>query len=44
MSTIELSNIVIEGLKSLNTILNSDLTRKLISNVIKMTLYSDASK
>lgn len=45
MSKIELSNIVIEGLKSLNTVINSsDLTKKIISNAVKMALHSDASK
>lgn len=44
MSTIELSNIVIDGLKTLNTIISSDLTKKIISNAIKVALHSDASK
>lgn len=44
MSELELSNIVIEGLKSLNTVISSDLTKKIISNAVKMTLHSDASK
>lgn len=45
MSKIELSNIVIEGLKSLNTVINSsDLTKKIISNAVKMALHSDASE
>lgn len=44
MSKIELSNIVIEGLKSLNTVLSADLTKKIISNAVKVALHSDASK
>lgn len=44
MSQIELSSIVIEGLKSLNTVITSDLTKKIISNAVKMALHSDASK
>ncbi|XP_055319997.1 COMM domain-containing protein 3 [Sitodiplosis mosellana] len=43
MSKIELSNIVIEGLKSLNTVISSDLTKKIISNAVKMALHSDAN-
>lgn len=44
MSAIELSTAVIEGLKTLNTIISSDLTKKIISNAVKMALHSDASK
>lgn len=44
MEVIELSTITIEGLKSLNTSISSDLSRKLITNAVKMALYSDASK
>lgn len=41
MASIELSDIVIEGLKSLNS---ADLSKKLITNAVKMSLYSDSSK
>lgn len=44
MSEIELSTVVIDGLKSLNTIISSDLTKKIISNAVKIALHSDASK
>lgn len=44
MSEIKLSEIVIEGLKHLNTVISSDLTKKIISNAVKMALHSDASK
>lgn len=44
MSVIELSTVVIEGLKILNTIISSDLTKKIISNAVKVALHSDASK
>lgn len=44
MSKIELSNIVIDGLKSLNTVISIDLTKKIISNAVKVALHSDASK
>lgn len=44
MSQIELSNVIIEGLKSLNTTISSDLTKKIISNAVKMALHSDASE
>lgn len=44
MSAIELSTVVIEGLKILNTIISSDLTKKIISNAVKIALHSDASK
>lgn len=44
MSKIELSNFVIDGLKSLNTTISSDLTKKVIANAVKMALHSDASK
>lgn len=44
MEQIELSNIVIDGLKCLNTSINGELTKKLISNAVKMALYSDASE
>lgn len=44
MEQIELSDIVIDGLKCLNTSISSDLTKKLISNAVKMALYSDASE
>lgn len=44
MEQIELSSIVIDGLKCLNTSINGDLTKKLISNAVKMALYSDASE
>lgn len=44
MSEIELSSVVIDGLKSLNTVISSDLTKKIISNAVKMALHSDASK
>lgn len=38
-----LSNLVIDGLKSLNTTINTESTKKLISNTIKNTLSSDDS-
>lgn len=41
---IELSSIVVDGLKCLNTSISGDLTKKLISNAVKMALYSDASE
>lgn len=41
MASIELSKIVIEGLQSLNTV---DLASKLITNAVKMSLYSESSK
>lgn len=44
MSEIELSSVVIDGLKSLNTVISLDLTKKIISNAVKMALHSDASK
>lgn len=44
MSKIELSDIVIDGLKSLNTAISTDLTKKIISNAVKVALHSDASK
>lgn len=44
MSEIELSTVVIDGLKSLNTVISSDLTKKIISNAVKIALHSDASK
>lgn len=44
MNEIELSTVVIDGLKSLNTTISSDLTKKIISNAVKMALHSDASK
>lgn len=44
MSEIELSTVVIDGLKSLNTVISLDLTKKIISNAVKMALHSDASK
>lgn len=44
MSEIELSAVVIDGLKSLNTVISLDLTKKIISNAVKMALHSDASK
>lgn len=44
MSEIKLSDIVIEGLQSLNTSITSDLTKKIITNTVKMSLHSDASK
>lgn len=44
MSSIELSNVVIEGLKSLNTVISIDLTKKIISNAVKVALHSDASE
>lgn len=44
MSGIELSTVVIDGLKSLNSVISSDLTKKIISNAVKMALHSDASK
>lgn len=44
MSKIELSNIVIDGLRSLNTVISTDLTKKIISNAVKVALHSDASK
>lgn len=44
MDHIELSSIVVDGLKCLNISINSDLTKKLISNAVKMALYSDASE
>lgn len=44
MCTLELSDVVIDGLKSLNNVISSDLTKKLISNAVKMALYADASK
>lgn len=43
MSEVELSNIVVEGLKTLNNSINSDLTKKIISNAVKMCLHSDSS-
>ncbi|XP_037040886.1 COMM domain-containing protein 3 [Bradysia coprophila] len=43
MDHIELSSIVVDGLKCLNTSINTDLTKKLISNAVKMALYSDAN-
>lgn len=43
MSQVELSNVVVEGLKSLNTVISADLTKKIISNAVKMALHSDAS-
>lgn len=39
----QLSNLVIDGLKSLNTTINTESTKKLISNTIKNTLSSDVS-
>lgn len=44
MSELKLSNVVIEGLKILNNAISSDLTKKIISNAVKMSLHSDASK
>lgn len=44
MSEIKLSDIVVEGLQSLNTSITSDLTKKIISNAVKMSLHSDASE
>lgn len=44
MANIELSEIVIEGLRSLNSVISSDLSKKLISNAVKLSLHSDASK
>lgn len=44
MDEIKLSTIVIEGLKSLNTSISADLSRKLITNAVKMALFSDASE
>lgn len=44
MSEIEISSIVIDGLKSLNTVISLDLTKKIISNAVKVALHSDASK
>lgn len=44
MCEIELSSVVIDGLKSLNSVISLDLTNKIISNAIKMALQSDASR
>lgn len=44
MSEVKLSDIVVEGLQSLNTSISSDLTKKIISNTVKMSLHSDASE
>lgn len=41
---IELSPVVIGGLQSLNNSLNMELSKKLISNAVKMALHSDSSK
>lgn len=40
----QLSNIVINGLKSLNSTINSESTKSLISNTIKHIIYDDSSK
>lgn len=39
MCHIELSTEVIDGLKSLNSVISLDLTKKIISNAIEMTLH-----
>lgn len=44
MSEVELSKIVVEGLRCLDSSFNSELTKKIISNAVKMSLHSDASK
>lgn len=44
MCEIELSTVVIDGLKSLNSVISLDLTKKIISNAVKMALHSDASE
>lgn len=44
MSDIKLSDVVIEGLQSLNTVISADLTTKIITNAVKMSIHSDSSK